>query len=60
MAMPREEFQRRAEQLEDVVELVAASGFKLKLSKFGTLYALELVRGDRDEVAVVAYLELED
>lgn len=58
--MPRGEFQRRAEQLEDTLELIKASGLRLVVSEpsDGTC-SLLLVRGDYDEYATAAYLEVE-
>lgn len=59
--MPRDEFQRRAEQLEDVIELITASGFRLVAGKSGEKQVtLEMVKGDYDEYVVAAYVELEE
>jgi len=60
MTSHRTEFDRRSEQLEDVLELIKSSGLRLVLQKNGSNYAVSLVQGDWDEYALAFFVDLED
>lgn len=60
MTSHRTEFERRCEQLEDVLTLIKSSGLRFRINDSPTYYALELIEGDYDNYVIAAYIEKED